>query len=64
MTKNKENDKVKRINQFLRVNKMTPDRLRTFSGFENYTDNQAEDTIEELEKFANIIVRHVMMIQD
>lgn len=38
--------------------KMTPERLRTFKGFENVTNEDAEQIITSIENFCRIICRH------
>ena len=42
-----------------RIQRMTVERLRTFKGFETYTDQKAKETIQQLENFAKIIIRHI-----
>ncbi|MEA1786781.1 hypothetical protein U1E44_11810 [Arenibacter sp. GZD96] len=33
--------------------------LKTFNGFEEYSEEEAERTLEQLQKLANIVCRHV-----
>ncbi|WP_438710278.1 hypothetical protein ACSTS3_14505 [Aquimarina muelleri] len=38
---------------------MTPKRLRTFTGFENVSDKEAEHTILTMEEFCKIMFNHI-----
>lgn len=55
----KDNEVRKKKEKVSRVQKMTAERLRTFKGFETYTDQKAKEVIQQLENFAAIIIRHV-----
>ncbi len=54
--KNEVRRKKQRVS---RVQKMTVERLKTFKGFETYTDQKAKEAIQQLENFAKIIIRHI-----
>ena len=45
--------------KILNAEKMTPERLRTFPGFEEIDDQQANHVIETLQRYCQIIVKHV-----
>ncbi len=47
------------IKKLAKSKKMTPDRLRSFSGFESLTDDEAEKTILMMEQFCEIIFKHI-----
>jgi len=38
---------------------MNPERLKTFPGFENIKEEEAEHIIETLECFCSVIVKHI-----
>ncbi|WP_299244078.1 hypothetical protein [uncultured Aquimarina sp.] len=44
----------------LKEQKMTPERLRTFTGFENISDKEAQQTIDSLEQLCEAIYKHVI----
>jgi|GEM_PF-1139598 hypothetical protein len=46
-------------NKILNAQKMTPERLQTFPGFEKINEEQAKQIIETLECFCGTIVKHV-----
>jgi hypothetical protein len=52
------------INRILNAEKMTPDRLRSFPGFEQIDENEAQQIIETLENYCGIIVKHVSKNRD
>jgi hypothetical protein len=39
--------------------KFSPDWLRSFKGYENFSDNQAETEIKKLEQLSTIICGHI-----
>ena len=43
---------------------MTPERLRTFPGFEEIKEDEAKHVIETLECFCGIIVKHISKNED
>ncbi len=45
--------------KILKVEKMTPERLKTFPGFEEIKEDEAKHVIETLECFCGIIVKHI-----
>ena len=47
------------LKQFAKINKMTPQRLRTFEGFEQISDQEAQNFIEQMELFCEIIFNHI-----
>lgn len=51
----------KELRKFLRENKepLTPEALRTYSGFENYTDEEAQEIIFSLRSFAALVFDYV-----
>ena len=51
------NKKGKKIN--LKTQKMTVKRLKTYKGFEHYSEEDASHVITELEKYARIIFHHI-----
>jgi len=46
-------------NRIIKSEKMTPDRLKTFPGFENIDESEAKHVIETLECFCGVIVKHI-----
>lgn len=38
---------------------MSPDRLRSFKGFEDIGEREAQQTIETLEAFCTIVIKHI-----
>lgn len=42
-----------------KAQKMSPSRLRSFDGFENISDKEAQQTINTLEQFCETIYKHV-----
>lgn len=57
----KKNEIKKKKNKVLRIQKMTIQRLKTFKGFEAYNDNKAQEIIQELEEYAKIVIRHIIV---
>ncbi|WP_281991700.1 hypothetical protein [Aquimarina aggregata] len=55
----KKNEIEKKKYHVSKIQKITAERLRTFKGFETYTDEKAKKMIQELEKYARIIIRHI-----
>ncbi|GAA0726139.1 hypothetical protein GCM10009430_32820 [Aquimarina litoralis] len=55
----KDNEVRKKKEKVSRVQRMTAERLRTFKGFETYTDQKAKEAIQQLENFAKIIIRYI-----
>ena len=45
--------------KILKAEKMTPERLKTFPGFEEIDEDEAKHVIETLECFCGIIVKHI-----
>lgn len=58
-------DRIDRLNtkNNLRTHKMTPERLRSFKGFESITDDEAEKTILIMEQFCEIAFKHISSSQ-
>ncbi|WP_149627864.1 hypothetical protein [Aquimarina sp. RZ0] len=54
-----KNEVKKKKYSVSRIQKMTIERLKTFKGFETYDDEKAQKVIQELEKYAKIIIRHI-----
>ena len=52
------------FNRILNAEKMTPERLRSFPGFEQIDENEAQQIIETLENYCGIIVKHVSKNRD
>ena len=50
--------------KILKAEKMTPERLRTFPGFEEIKEEEAKHVIETLECFCGIIVKHISKKED
>jgi len=50
--------------KILKAEKMTPERLRTFPGFEEIKEDEAKHVIETLECFCGIIVKHISKKED
>jgi hypothetical protein len=46
-------------NRIINAEKMTPDKLKLFPGFEEIEENQAKQIIETLENYCGIIVKHI-----
>ncbi|WP_161635290.1 hypothetical protein [Aquimarina macrocephali] len=47
------------LKQFQKIKKMTPERLRTFEGFKNVSDQEAEQTILVMEQLCKTIFNHI-----
>lgn len=47
------------LKQLLKIKKMTPERLRTFKGFDNISDRKAEKVIREMEELCRTIFNHI-----
>lgn len=45
--------------KILNAQKMTPERLRMFPGFEGVNEHEANQVIETLESFCAVIVKHL-----
>ena len=45
--------------QIINSEKMTVEKLKTFSGFENISEKQAQHIIETLSCFSDIIINHI-----
>ena len=56
MQSKQKNDNYQRI---LNAEKMDPERLKTFPGFENIKEEEAKHIIETLECFCSVIVKHI-----
>jgi len=54
-----KNEVKKKKHSVSRIQKMTAERLRSFKGFETDNDEKAQKVIQELEKYAKIIIRHI-----
>ena len=52
------------LNKILNAEKMTPDKLRSFPGFEEIKDEEAAHVIETLETFCGVIVKHISKRED
>jgi len=50
--------------KILKAEKMTPERLRTFPGFEEIKEDEAKHVIETLACFCGIIVKHISKKED
>ncbi|MCI5056054.1 hypothetical protein [Gaetbulibacter jejuensis] len=50
--------------KILKAEKMTPERLRAFPGFEEIKEDEAKHVIETLECFCGIIVKHISKKED
>ena len=59
--KKSQNDTYNRI---LNAEKMTPDRLRSFPGFERVDEEEAKHVIETLENYCGIVVKHISKSTD
>lgn len=46
-------------NRIVNAEKMTPDKLKSYPGFEDIEENQAKQIIETLENYCGIIVKHI-----
>lgn len=53
------NEVKKESKSISRIQKMTVERLRNFKGFETYNDQKAGKVIQELEKYAKIVIQHM-----
>ncbi len=51
---------TKKKHRVSRIQKMTVERLKTFKGFETYTDKKAKEVIQQLESYAKIIIKHII----
>ena len=56
-----QNETYSRI---LNAEKMTPERLRSFPGFESVDEEEASHVIETLEKYCGIVVKHISKSTD
>ncbi|WP_027393507.1 hypothetical protein [Aquimarina latercula] len=47
------------LKQIQKIKKMTPERLRSFIGFEDLSNEEAEQTIIIMEEFCKIMFNHI-----
>ncbi len=59
VNKDRVDSKEQRLKQFRKIKKMTPKRLRTFTGFENVSYKEAEHIILTMEEFCKIMFNHI-----
>lgn len=52
------------LSKILNAEKMTPEKLRSFPGFEKIKDQEAAHIIETLETFCGVIVKHISKKED
>jgi hypothetical protein len=50
---------IEGYSKILNAQKMTPERLKTFPGFEEIDEQEATQIIETLESFCGIVVKHL-----
>ncbi|WP_299243110.1 hypothetical protein [uncultured Aquimarina sp.] len=54
-------EKLKKTEELLETKKMTPQRLMTFKGFEDYELEQAERELADMKELARAIYRQVKL---
>lgn len=59
VNKDRVDSKERQLKQFRKIKKMTPERLRSFTGFVNVSDKEAEQTILVMEEFCKIMFNHI-----
>ncbi|TPN85832.1 hypothetical protein [Aquimarina algicola] len=59
LTKSEREEERKKLNQFLKVERMNPERLKKFKGLEHYSTKQAENAIEMIEMLFEGIFDHL-----
>lgn len=59
MRSTKHGSHAETYQKILKAEKMTPERLKSFPGFEEIEEDEAKHVIETLECFCGIIVKHI-----